>query len=157
MQFRFCDMPKPRTTDQTIYPCACEFHAKAHGCVFQCTNRRTARHSSREEPYKMNSSIKLYFHTSKTHFLPLLLTKCSYAKKIEAGKLISIIHLVNLWYIRLGWKGYRTQHSFLPFTCAIHLNLFGHSLNFSYIHIIASIITLVSLDTHVTFCQVLNL
>jgi hypothetical protein len=144
-------------TPQTIYPCACEFHAKGLGSVFECTNSRTARRSSREEPSKMTSSIKLYFHTSKIHFLPLLLTKCSYSKKIEAGKLISIIHLVNLWYIGLGWKGYRTQHSFLPFTCAIHLNLFGHSLHFSYIHIIANIITLVSLDTHVTFCHVWNL
>ncbi|GFG30332.1 hypothetical protein Cfor_01569 [Coptotermes formosanus] len=33
----------------------------------------------------MTSSITLYFHTPKIRFLPLLLTKCSYAKKIEAA------------------------------------------------------------------------
>jgi len=125
--------------------------------VFRGTNRTNAPFSSKEEPNKMTSSIKLYFHTAKIRFLPLLLTKCSYSKKIEAGKLISIIHLVNVWYIRLGWRGYRTQHSFLPFACAIHLNPFGHSLYFFYIHIIANIITLVVTWYALTFCHVLNL
>lgn len=84
-------------TPQTIYPCACKFHTKEHVCVFGHLNRRTARFCSKDEPYKMTSSIKLYFHTSKIQFLPLLLTKCSYSKKIEAGKLISIIYLVFIY------------------------------------------------------------
>jgi len=115
-------MPRP----ETIYTCTCEFHAKEHGCVFWYMNRRTVRISSKDEPYKMTSSIKLYCHTSKIQFLPLLLTKCSYSKKIEAGKLISIIYHVCI----RGWRGYCTEHSFLPFTCAIHINPFGHSLHF---------------------------
>jgi hypothetical protein len=92
----------------------------------------------------MTSSITLYFHTPKIRFLPLLLTKCSYAKKIEAGKLILIIYLgVNFWYFRLGWRGYRTRHLFLTFTCVIQHNPLGCSVHFSYIHVIANILTLV--------------
>jgi hypothetical protein len=35
----------------------------------------------------MNSSLTLYSHTPKIYVFPLLLARCSYSKKIEAGSL----------------------------------------------------------------------
>jgi hypothetical protein len=45
----------------------------------------TVMYSKSGELHKLSLSLTMYFHTSQIRFLPLLLTKCNYSKKIEAG------------------------------------------------------------------------
>jgi hypothetical protein len=53
--------------------------------VVRCTIQRNLGFNQVAEFYEMSSALTFYFHIPKIRFLPLLLAKCSYSKKIEAG------------------------------------------------------------------------
>jgi hypothetical protein len=56
--------------------------------VFSSTIQIIIQCNEAKELYKAGSSLRLYFHTVEIRLVPLALTKCSYSKKTEAGKLI---------------------------------------------------------------------